>query len=309
MTQADKATEPGHSPTGPQPGRAPFRLGRTTIFALTLLLLATLIGLYSLLPSSESTAARVARTGTIRIGYAVDAPFAFVDGQGQVTGESPAVARVIWQRLGIPHIEWVQTDFASLIPQLRAGRFDQIASGLFIRPERQQLVAFTQPSLCLQPALLVRRGNPLHLHGLNDIANQEGVRLAVITGAVEGEDAARAGIPGDRILSFPTTDLALQAIRHNLADALALSAPTIKQLADALPDMQRTLPLSSPDTATGCSAFAFRLADTQLRRQFDQGLDAYLGSDEHLQLLHAFGLGVEELPNRHQSPLQPVNSR
>jgi len=96
MTQAEKATEPRHSPTGPQPGRAPFLLGHTTIFALTLLLLATLIGLYSLFPSSESTAARVARTGVIRIGYAVEAPFAFVDGQGWVTGESPAVARVIW---------------------------------------------------------------------------------------------------------------------------------------------------------------------------------------------------------------------
>jgi len=309
MPHADTSAESRHVSTGRQPAGASFLLGRTSIVALIFLLLATLIGLCSLFPSSENTAARVARTGVIRIGYAAEAPFAFVDTQGQVTGESPAVARAIWQRLGISHIEWVQTDFASLIPQLRAGRFDQIASGLFIRPDREQLVAFTQPSLCLQPALLVRQGNPLHLRSLTDIANQENARLAVIAGAVEGEDAVRAGIPGDRILPFPTTDLALQAIRQGLADALALSAPAIKQLVATHPDMQRTSPLTAPDTASGCAAFAFRLADTQLRQQFDQALEAFLGSHEHLQLLHTFGLGAEELPLLHQSTPQPGNSR
>lgn len=309
MIHAAKATGPQHAPIGRQPGWPSLLLGRTTIVALIVLLLATLLGFYALLPSSESTADRVARTGVIRIGYAVEPPFAFVDAQGQVTGESPAVARAIWQRLGIQHIEWVQTDFASLIPQLRAGRFDQIASGLFIRPDREQLVAFTRPSLCLQPALLVRRGNPLHVHSLSDIANREGARLAVITGAVEGEDAARAGVPSDRILAFPTTDLAIQGIRQGLADALALSVPTITQLATIHADMQRTLPLTAPDTTSGCGAFAFRLADASLRRQFDQALAAFLGSHEHLQLLHCFGLSAAELPDRHPPAPQPGNNQ
>lgn len=298
----EQVTEQSHRSPGQPPEPFAFFPGRNTLLAVLLLMLAILIGAYALFPTSESTAERVARTGVIRIGYAVEAPFAFVDAHGQVSGESPAVARAVWQRLGIRSIEWVQTDFASLIPQLRAGRFDQIASGLFIRPDRAQLVTFTRPSLCLQPALLVRRGNPLQLHSLSDIANQEGVRLAVISGAVESRDATRAGIPGDRILAFPTTDLAIQAMRQGLADALALSAPTIKQLATTHADMQRTLPLTTPDTTAGCSAFAFRLADTQLRRQFDQMLDDFLGSSEHLQLLHTFGLGEEELPSRRPLP-------
>lgn len=296
--------EQPHNAPGQPPRRISFLPGRNTLLALALLLLAILTGIYSLFSSSESTAARVARTGVIRIGYAVEAPFAFVDAQDQVSGESPAVARAVWQRLGIS-IEWVQTDFASLIPQLRTGRFDQIASGLFIRPDREQLVAFTRPSLCLQPALLVRQGNPLQLRSLADIANQEKARLAVITGAVEAEDASRAGVPGDRILAFATPNLAIQAIRQGLVDALALSAPAIKQLAATHADMQRTQPLSPPDTTAGCGAFAFRLEDKQLLHQFDRALAEYLGSREHLHLLQSFGLGEEELPPRPKTALTP----
>lgn len=301
-----QVTEQPRSGPGQQPGRISLLPGRNSLLALVLLLLAILTSFYALLSSEESTADRVARTGVIRIGYAVEAPFAFVDDQGQVSGESPAVARAIWQRLGI-RMEWVQTDFASLIPQLRTGRFDQIASGLFIRPDRQQLVAFTRPSLCLQPALLVRQGNPLHLRSLADIANQEKARLAVIAGAVEAADAARVGIPKDRILAFATPDLAIQAMRQGQVDALALSAPAIKQLALTHADMQRTQPLTSPDTNAGCGAFAFRLSDTQLLHRFDQALAAYLGSSEHLHLLQPFGLGEEDLPPRPQAAAQPVN--
>lgn len=301
-----QVTEQPRSESGKQPGWISSLPGRTGLLALVLLLLAILTGVYALLSSEESTFERVARTGVIRIGYAVEAPFAFVDAQGQVSGESPAVARTVWQRLGI-RTEWVQTDFASLIPQLRTGRFDQIASGLFIRPDRQQLVAFTQPSLCLQPALLVRQGNPLQLRSLADIAYQEQARLAVITGAVEAADAARAGIPGDRILAFATPDLAIQAMQQGQADALALSAPAIKQLAARHTDMQRSQPLTTPDTSSGCAAFAFRLTDKKLLHRFDQALVAYLGSREHLHLLQSFGLGEEELPPRVPAASQQGN--
>lgn len=275
----------------------PVPLHWSAVAAGIMLALATVFALASLIDPTETTSARVARTGVVRIGYAVEAPFAFLGKQGRVTGESPEVARAVWRQLGVVRIEWVQTDFASLIPQLRAGRFDQIASGLSIRPDREGLVAFTSPSICLKPALLVRRGNPLHLHSFADIGNHDGVRLAVLAGAVEGEDAARAGIPSDRIIAYPNPDLALRAMRLGLADALTLSAPTVQRLADAHPDMQRAIPFEhNAFVDSGCAAFAFRRSDKQLRDRFDRALRALIGSPEHLQLIQPFGLGPEELP-------------
>ncbi len=280
---------------------------------IVLLALALAFSLGSLFDPTETTEDRIARTGVIRIGYAVEAPFAFQDEQGRVTGEAPELARAIWQRLGVQRIEWVQTDFASLIPQLRAGRFDQIAGGLFIRPDRERLVAFTSPSVCLQPALLVRQDNPLHLHGFTDIAQHDGVRLAVITGAVEGGDAVRAWVPADRIIAYPNPDLAIRAMRLGLADALSLSGPTVQRLADTHPDMQRALPFDSAFVRPGCGAFAFRKTDQKLCRQFNQTLEIFMGSEEHLRLLQPFELGPDELPpadhKQHYKQLQKQHQK
>ena len=272
---------------------------------MLLLLLAGATGLWSLRDPVESTQDRVFRSRTVRIGYALEAPYAFCDPAGQVTGESPEVVRIVWQRLGVETIEWVQTDFGSLIPQLQAGRFDQIASGLFIRPERERLVLFTAPTICPVPALLVRRGNPLVVHGYGDIAGKAEARLGVIDGAIEREDALRAGVPGERIYSYPYAGMAVQALRGGLIDGLALSAPSIEQLADANPDMQRALPFASLRVQEDCGAFAFRLADRSLRDRFNQELEQYLGSKAHVELIQSFGFTSDCLPSAIKQGKEP----
>ena len=277
-------------------GQTSFLNPWTLPVVFVLLGLAVIIGILALVDTSESTAERIARTGVIRIGYAVEAPFAYEDNQGRVTGESPEVARAVWQRLGVQRIEWIRTDFASLIPQLCTGRFDQIACGLFIREDRQRLVDFSSPSLCLTPALLVRRGNPLNVHSYRDIALHEGVRLAVLNGSAEMGEAVRAGIPAERVVTYPNVPLALQALRTGLVDGLSLSAPTIRHLAATNGDLQRALPFEAAYTSTGCSAFAFRKSDGQLNKQFEQALRAFLGSHEHLQILLPLGLDEGDLP-------------
>lgn len=297
MKQANQ-TGPGREPADSSQTGATVRArgGPATILTMLLLLLAGAIALWSLRNPVESTQDRVFRSGTIRIGYALEAPYAFCDAEGRVTGESPEVAKAVWQRLGVETIEWVQTDFGSLIPQLLAGRFDQVASGLFIRPDRERLVLFTAPAICPAPALLVRQGNPLALHGYGDIAGKIEARLAVIDGAIEREDALRAGVPGERIHSYPHAGMAVQALRSGLVDGLALSAPSIEQLAVAYPDMQRALPFATPGVQAGCGAFAFRPADRVLRDRFNQELERYLGTKAHLELIQSFGFTLDCLP-------------
>jgi len=264
--------------------------------AVGMILAAVLAGFWSLRSGSEDAAARIARTGVVRIGYAVEPPFAFVDAQGRVTGESPEVARAIWLRLGVERIEWMQVDFGSLIPHLRAGRIDQIASGLFVRPDRAELVAFTLPSICIEPALLVRKGNPLRLHSFKDLAGREGARLAVLAGAVEGDDAVRAGVPEDRVIAYPHLDLALKSLRSGLADGLALSSPSIQKLADQHADMERAVPFHNATLKPGCGAFAFRPADQALRNRFNHELRGFIGGRAHLALIEPFGFTRESLP-------------
>ncbi|MBV9773809.1 MAG: transporter substrate-binding domain-containing protein, partial [Gemmatimonadetes bacterium] len=74
----------------------------------------------------ESSLERIRREGVVRIGYAPEPPFAFRTADGRVTGESPEIARAVFRRLGVTRIRWVQTEFRSLIPELKTGRFDVI---------------------------------------------------------------------------------------------------------------------------------------------------------------------------------------
>jgi len=276
----------------PAPGR------RWLAAAVVMFAAAVLAGSWSLRSAFEDAAVRIVRTGTVRVGYAVEPPYAFVDAQGRVTGESPEVARAVWRRLGVERIEWVQADFASLIPQLRAGRIDQIACGLFIRPERAELVDFTTPSVCIEPALLVRKGNPLRLHSFQDFAGREGARLAVLAGAVEGEDAVRAGVPEDRVVAYPHPGMAMESLQSGLTDGLALSAPTIQELARQHPDTERAMPFHNPTLTPGCGAFAFRLEDRALRNRFDRELRGFIGGTAHLSLIEPFGFTRESVPGR-----------
>lgn len=96
---------------------------------------------------------------SIRIGYANETPFAFTETDGNVTGESPEIAKIIFAKMGIKQVNGVLTEWGSLIPGLRAGRFDVIAAGMYITPARCKQVLFTDPQYQLPDALLVAKGN------------------------------------------------------------------------------------------------------------------------------------------------------
>ena len=97
-------------------------------------------------------------SGSVRVGYAVEMPYAYVDENGIVTGESPETARRILERLGIKNIKWTQTEFDSLITGLNSGRFDIIAAGMYITKERSKQISFSNPSFHVKQGLLFLKG-------------------------------------------------------------------------------------------------------------------------------------------------------
>src|SRR3546814_5731520 len=82
----------------------------------------------------------------------------------------PEVAKAVLKKMGIPEVDGVLTEFGSLIPGLKAGRFDIIAAGMFITPARCKEVAFSKPSYGIGQAFLVKEGNPQSLKDYASIA-------------------------------------------------------------------------------------------------------------------------------------------
>ena len=265
----------------------------------------------------DGSVQRVEAAGVLRVGYAVEAPYADLGPKGDVTGESPESARRIAVAAGLPRIEWVQTEFDKLISGLLARRFDVVAAGLFITPERSRQVLFSDPSLCVRPGWLVRLDNPLRLQGsYEDMIGQHGFRIAVLQGSVEAERLA----PRGELLSLPDAQSGRLAVLQGLAPALALSWPTVRQLALEPPGRLLALPAtagppgpSSPSVVAQGSrppcapdadrvAFAFHPEDRALQARWNQAQAGFLGQPEHLQILNRFGLSADDLPASVQAP-------
>lgn len=275
------------------------RAPRMMIALLALAALATLVGLWS---ARDRSLSDLQQADTIRIGYAVEPPYAFIAPGGDVSGEFPTVARRLARDLGISQVEWVQADFDALIPGLETGRFDVIAAGMYITPERAQRVAFSEPLLHVQQGLLVQAGNPKQLASYQEAVRRADVRLAVIAGAVEEAMLRRLGVPEGQIVLVPDASTGRAAVTSRVVDGLALSAPTIRWMAaeDALAGTAVAQPFVQPDVAVtrgiGYAGFAFRPDDGQLLRAWNAAQRAFVNSPEHRRIMASFGFVEAELP-------------
>jgi len=255
-------------------------------------------------PHVADTLAEARAKGKIRVGYANEAPFAYMDSRNnQVTGESVEIARVVLHRLGIRKVDAVLTEFGSLIPGLNAGRFDIIAAGMYVTPDRCKQVAFSDPTYGVGAAFLVPTHNPRNLHSYEDLARDHDAKLGIVVGAIEGDYAAAVGVPGDRTVVFPDAVSALAGVQVDRADAFAATALTINHLLGKLPPdggLERAAPFSDPvidgKPVRGYGAYAFRKEDQPLVDAFNAELKRFVGTPEHQHLVAPFGFTDKELP-------------
>ncbi|MDU9408892.1 ectoine/hydroxyectoine ABC transporter substrate-binding protein EhuB [Pseudomonas sp. zfem001] len=248
--------------------------------------------------AQASTLDKVKDSSSVRIGYANETPFAYTALDGSVTGESPEIVKKIFERMGVEKINPVLTEWGSLIPGLRASRFDLIAAGMYITPERCKQVLFTDPHYQLPDTLLVKTGNPKDLHSYEDIA-KSGAKVAIMSGTVNLGYARSAGITDDQILQVPDTTAQLQAVRAGRADAAVGTQLTMKGLADKGGDSVEAIAEFKDDPAhTGYGALAFRPEDKDLRDAVNAELKKWIGSEEHLTTVKPFGFDQSNITDK-----------
>ena len=252
---------------------------------------------------TQSTLERARESGKIRVGYANEAPFAWLDSKsGRLTGEAPEIARVVFANLGIREIEGVLTEFGSLIPGLSAGRFDVIAAGMYVLPDRCKQVAFSNPTYSVGEALIVAPGNPAKLHSYEDIAAHPSARLGVVAGTVEHRYAKAAGIPQERVMVFPDAPSALEGVVAGRVEAFGATSLTANDMLARMDDARavRAQPFRDPliegKTARGYGAFAFRKVDKALLAAFNDELARLIATPRHLDMVKPFGFTRSELP-------------
>ncbi|MGE0871668.1 MAG: ectoine/hydroxyectoine ABC transporter substrate-binding protein EhuB [Kofleriaceae bacterium] len=250
--------------------------------------------------TTGDTLAKIRTTGVVRIGIANEAPYGYLDTErGVATGEAPELARLVFKRMGITSVEVVNTDFGSLIPGLKAGRFDVIAAGMYITPARCKQIAFSDPTYRIGEAFIVARGNPHGLHSFGDIVRTR-TRLGVVGGAVELGYAKELHIPEVQLVIYNDNVSALEGVRTGRSDAFACTLLTAQDLLrKSAVGLEIAAPFEQPiiggKEVFGYGAFGFRRAGPLLHA-FNHQLHQLIGTDEHLALVRPFGFGALTLP-------------
>lgn len=270
------------------------RIAFTTLVLLILGLSGNVAGAASLQELQDK--------GSIRVAIADEAPYGYMDDNGEARGPGPDVARHVLSELGIDNIEWVVTAFGDLIPGLQEGRFDMAAAEMAVLPERCEKIIYSEPNTTYGEGLLVKQGNPLGLRAYSDFnkPNQE-LKVAVLEGANQIGFLRKLDVPDDRIVTIEENEQAIEVITSGEADAYAATSLTVAGLAEKHESVEPALDFIDPvvdgKEVRGWGAFAFNKSSEALRDAFNEVLVPYKFTDEWEETLLSYGFSQLDAVN------------
>jgi ABC-type amino acid transport substrate-binding protein len=215
-------------------------------------------------------------------------PFEIVDSKGNVIGFDVDLMNAIAEDQGFK-VEYLDQDFAGLIPALQTGNVDIIASGMTITDEREEQVDFSEPYINAGLALAVIIGN----EDIQSIDDLKGKTVAVQTGStgfLKAEELQKAGIIAE-IKDFPHVNEAIEELKIGGADAMINDLPVTEAFIAAQPDVIEIVgePLNSEDYG-----FAVRTGNTELLTKINTGLENVKASGKYDELLTKLPTYMEE---------------
>ncbi|MER9304288.1 ectoine/hydroxyectoine ABC transporter substrate-binding protein EhuB [Mesorhizobium sp. M0496] len=231
--------------------------------------------------------------GFARVAIANEPPYTAVAADGKVSGAAPDVAREVFKRLGVKDIVASISEYGAMIPGLQAGRFDVVTAGLFMKPERCQSVAYSEPVLCDGDAFLVRKGNPKGLKSYESIAKDPSAIVGGPGGGLEEKHAFKAGVPRDRLIVVPDAQSGLKMVQDGRIDAYALPILSINDLMKKANDPNLEVVAPVEGSSISCDGAAFKKGDEALRDAFDVELAKMKKSGEFAKIIEPYGFSAE----------------
>lgn len=229
--------------------------------------------------------------GTVRVAIGNEPPYTELKSDGSVSGAAPDVARAVFKKLGIDNIEPVVSEYGAMIPGLQAGRFDAVTAGLFMKPQRCNAVAYSEPVLCDAEAFLVKKGNPKGLTTFKSIADSSDATIGAPGGGTEERLALEAGVPRSRVIVVPDPQSGLTMLEQGRIDVYSLPVLSINSLAKKGGDgLEVIAPVE--DSPIACDGAAFAKDQTALRDAFDKGLAELKESGEFAALIEPYGFSA-----------------
>lgn len=206
---------------------------------------------------------------------------------GGYKGIDYEIAAAILGKLGVTEINEIPVDWSGLIPGLQAGRWDMLAVGMSITPERAEQVAFTKPIYEYGSALIVPAGNPQSIKGLDHFS---GHKIGAILGGTDAD--LIQSVAGAELVAYKTHPEMLNDLKAGRIDA-ALAGETTAAYANVVqPEPAVELMHDWQGKAARPTGFAFRKDDKALLDYFNTELDAMKADGRLAAIMENYGLSA-----------------
>lgn len=216
-------------------------------------------------------------SGTLRVGTLTDAPPAIFFKDGKYTGYDNELLRDIAKREGF-EVEFVSTEFSSLLAGVANGRFDIGSSTISSTEERKKTVAFSNGYHTEYTTVVTAKGAKL-----TSVDGFKGKRLGVVQGSVQ-DDFATKKVPGAEVVRFPDYNAGFAQLKNRTLDGWVVP----KDIGQRYIDQNAAVPLElgyTVETKETPSAYAVRKDNKELLDKLNKGLAAAI-ADGTVARLH-----------------------
>jgi len=233
-------------------------------------------------------------SGTIRIAIANEIPYGYVDPvSGDVRGAGPDVAKYIVEELGIEEIEWITTDFSTLIPGLQADRFDMVAAEMAILPTRCATAIYSDPNSSYGEGLLVPAGNPKGINSYETFAENPDLKVAIMAGANQLDMMQALGVSESQLVTISSNSDAISTVSTGRADAYAATGQTASELASRSNAVEVAEgfqdPIINGEEQRSWGGFVFAQGNEELRDAVNEKLAEFKQTPEWEEILTSYG--------------------
>ncbi|MCQ8782400.1 ABC transporter substrate-binding protein [Mangrovibrevibacter kandeliae] len=252
---------------------------RTTLAALSCLALAALSG-------SPAAAAdlKTVVSGQLTVAYRTDdKPVSFIE-NGKPTGYIVEFAQAIGKELG-KEVEFVSTNFESMVPAVKNEQYDTAAFGVLVTPEREAMVDFTTPVGYGEARLVSRKEAPI------DKVQAAGGKTVAVTRGSALIPLLNKIAPDVTVREFPNVAASLNALLAGQVDGLFTGLAT----ADRLVQQQAEL-MASQAVTSGIAAFPVAKTNPELLKALDDAIDKLMKDGTYTRLWTKWNPPSVEIP-------------
>lgn len=205
-------------------------------------------------------------------------PFEFTDEAGEITGFDIDLIKAIAADQGF-EVEVQNLGFDGLIMAVQSGNIDIIASGMTIKPEREEKVDFSTAYINAGLALAVADGND-EIQSVDDLKGKKVAVQIGSTGAAEAQRLMDEGIVAE-VVTFNTVDVVMMELVNGGVDAVINDLPVTQAYMTKQPDKIQLVgePLTSESYGFAVSegnAELLEMINTGLQNMIDNGTYAEL---------------------------------